>query len=232
MLSSATLQVSPERWCLPRHLSGSRHLSRQTRLKRGFCLVNERRHDRCGWLYVTNEIDAFTREDYRGIEIVRFGCARVARRLSREAFLQLRLAAVPVPGKLILQRPPGVKGRPIEAPYDVEDARTDGVVATGCDEPRLAAAEVSASSEARKRVPSRAPCAPSINTAARPRPSAIPPAATTTTSALRSRTASTTAGTSARVERVAPCPPASVPWATTMSVPISSASTACATVCT
>jgi hypothetical protein len=32
--------------------------------KRGFRLVNERRHDRGGWLYVANEIDAFTREDY------------------------------------------------------------------------------------------------------------------------------------------------------------------------
>src|SRR5215471_14122729 len=27
------------------------------------------------------------------------------------------------------ERPPGVKGGPIEVPYDVEDARTDGVVA-------------------------------------------------------------------------------------------------------
>jgi len=25
--------------------------------------MNERRHDRRGWLYVANEIDAFTRED-------------------------------------------------------------------------------------------------------------------------------------------------------------------------
>ena len=33
-------------------------------IKRGFRLVNERRHDRGGWLYVANEIDAFTREDY------------------------------------------------------------------------------------------------------------------------------------------------------------------------
>jgi len=40
----------------------------------------------------------------------------------------------------------------------------------------VAVAEVSASSEARKRVPIRVPCAPSIN--ARPRPSAVPPAAT------------------------------------------------------
>jgi hypothetical protein len=40
------------------------HLSRQVRLKRGFRLMNERRHDRCGWPYVANEIYAFTREDH------------------------------------------------------------------------------------------------------------------------------------------------------------------------
>jgi hypothetical protein len=47
------------------------------------------------------------------------------------------VAPVPPPGKRILQRPPGVQGGPIEVPYDVEYARTDGVVAAGCDKPRL-----------------------------------------------------------------------------------------------
>jgi hypothetical protein len=32
--------------------------------KRSLRLMNERRHDRRGWLYVANEIDAFTREDH------------------------------------------------------------------------------------------------------------------------------------------------------------------------
>src|SRR5215831_12664300 len=70
--------------------------------------MNNRRHNRRGWFYVTNEVDAFTREDHRGIEIVPFGCPRIARRLSGEAFLQFRLAPVPLPGKRILQRPSGV----------------------------------------------------------------------------------------------------------------------------
>ena len=44
----------------PRQLSSS---SIET-IKRGFRLMNERRHDRCGWPYVANEIYAFTREDH------------------------------------------------------------------------------------------------------------------------------------------------------------------------
>ena len=48
--------------------------------------MNNRRHNRRGWFYVTNEIDAFTREDHRGIEIVPFGCPRIARRLSGGLF--------------------------------------------------------------------------------------------------------------------------------------------------
>jgi hypothetical protein len=32
--------------------------------KRSLRLMNERRHDRRGWLYVANEIDTFTREDH------------------------------------------------------------------------------------------------------------------------------------------------------------------------
>src|SRR5436190_14187923 len=99
--------------------------------------MNNRRHNGRGWFYVTNEIGAFTREDHRGIEIVPFGCPRIARRLGGEPLLQFRLAPVPLPGKRILQCPSSVPGGPIEVPYDVEDARTDGVVAAGGDELRL-----------------------------------------------------------------------------------------------
>ena len=59
--------------------------------------MNERRHDRRGWLYVANEIDAFTRENHSGIEIVCFGCPRVALCLSGEAFLQFRVAPMLLP---------------------------------------------------------------------------------------------------------------------------------------
>ncbi len=66
----------------------------------------------------------------------------------------------------------------------------------------------------RKRVPTWTPAAPSIKAAATPRPSAIPPAATTGTS-----TASTTCGTSAIVDVSPICPPDSVPSATTAVAP-------------
>ena len=56
-----------------------------------------------------------------------------------------------------------------------------------------------------------------------PRPSKMPPAATTGT---RSPTASTTWGTRAMVATWPVWPPASVPWATTMSQPASTAATA------
>jgi hypothetical protein len=50
--------------------------------------------------------------------------------------------------------------------------------------------------------------------AASPRPSAMPPAATTGTSRPEAATRSTTAGTSGNVARLAPWPPASLPCAT------------------
>jgi hypothetical protein len=77
-------------------------------------------------------------------------------------------------------------------------------------------------------VPITAPWAPSISAAATPRPSVIPPAASTGTGA----TASATAGTSGRVDRRLPCPPASVPWATITSAPAATACRAPATSCT
>jgi len=74
-----------------------------------------------------------------------------------------------------------------------------------------------------KRVPIHTPSAPRASDAARPRPSNSPPAATTGT---RSPTASTTWGTRAMVATCPVWPPASVPWATTMSHPASTAAMA------
>jgi len=81
-------------------------------------------------------------------------------------------------------------------------------------------------------VPTQPATAPSASTAARPRPSAMPPAASTGSGS----TASTTAGTRGSVA-TAPCtwPPASHPCATTVSTPASAArraSTDDATMCT
>ena len=78
------------------------------------------------------------------------------------------------------------------------------------------------------RVPIQAPCAPSRSAAARPRPSAMPPAATTGIGA----TASTMAGSSANVPMAPACPPASPPWAMMTSAPAWAALIACASVCT
>ena len=78
-----------------------------------------------------------------------------------------------------------------------------------------------ASGVAMKRVPTHTPSAPSARAAASPRPSKMPPAATTGTVAP---TASTIWGTRGNVATKPVCPPASVPWATTTSQP---ASTAC-----
>ena len=73
-----------------------------------------------------------------------------------------------------------------------------------------------------KRVPIHTPSAPSARAAASPRPSTMPPAATTGT---WSPTASATWGTSAMVATRPVWPPASVPWATTMSQPAWTAAT-------
>ena len=77
-----------------------------------------------------------------------------------------------------------------------------------------------ASSLATKRVPSETACAPSTSAAARPRPSAIPPDASTGTGAI----ASTIAGTSTE-SAVVPItwPPASEPCAITASTPAATA---------
>jgi hypothetical protein len=83
-----------------------------------------------------------------------------------------------------------------------------------------------ASRLAKNAVPHSTPAAPSIKAAARPRPSAMPPAAMTGIFS----TASTTAGTSGNVDRVPPCPPASVPYATMNCAPSLTAAVACATV--
>ena len=90
---------------------------------------------------------------------------------------------------------------------------------------------IAASRLARKRVPIQAPAAPNAKAAARPRPSAMPPAATTGVG----ETASTTAGMRGIVATVPrTCPPASHPCATTISTPQSTARLASAaepTVC-
>ena len=79
---------------------------------------------------------------------------------------------------------------------------------------------------AKNAVPHSTPAAPSIKAAARPRPSAMPPAAMTG----MFPTASTTAGISGNVDRVPPCPPASVPCATMNCAPSLTAAFAWATV--
>ena len=91
----------------------------------------------------------------------------------------------------------------------------------------MAGGSVSASAVARNRVPSSTPAAPSARAAATPRPSAIPPAASTGTGAARSATT----GTNGRVDRPrrAPCPPLSVPCATITSAPRSTACLASST---
>ncbi|KFY21122.1 hypothetical protein V493_07569, partial [Pseudogymnoascus sp. VKM F-4281 (FW-2241)] len=73
-----------------------------------------------------------------------------------------------------------------------------------------------ASGQAKKRVPIATPAAPSTIAAATPRPSAMPPAATTGILKPSARSASVVSGTSATIEAEAarPCPPASAPWRT------------------
>ena len=85
-----------------------------------------------------------------------------------------------------------------------------------------------ASSVASNRVPTSTPAAPRTRAAASPRPSPIPPAASTGVPAATS----TTAGTKGSVPRPSPCPPASAPCATTTSAPRSSARCASGSVVT
>ena len=97
------------------------------------------------------------------------------------------------------------------------------------------AGSIADSGQARNAEPTWAAPAPSASAAARPRPSAIPPAAITG----RSPTASTTCGTRARVpigpsspstRKLLRWPPASAPWAITASAPSSRRRIASATV--
>ena len=78
---------------------------------------------------------------------------------------------------------------------------------------------------AMKRVPIHTPTAPSASAARRPRPSAMPPAASTGVGA----TASTAAGTSTMPPMRPVCPPASCPCAITASTPLAAWSRACFT---
>mmetsp|Transcript_72594 Transcript_72594/g.216687 ORF Transcript_72594/g.216687 Transcript_72594/m.216687 type:complete len:205 (-) Transcript_72594:8-622(-) len=83
---------------------------------------------------------------------------------------------------------------------------------------------------AQKRVPMSTPSAPSISAAARPRPSAMPPAARSRVSGRCSPRKSATSATKLIVPRLAPWPPASEPWATTTSASAASASRTCRSV--
>ena len=107
--------------------------------------------------------------------------------------------------------------------------KTSTLIASSAAAARMArfhAPAMGASTEARKRVPTFAPCPPSTSAAASPRPSAMPPAASTGTGL----TASTTWGSSGSVPTAPPAPPASPPWAMMMSTPRRAARSACRTV--
>ena len=138
---------------------------------------------------------------------------------------QLGLAPAPALGEVVAQHAAGIGRRPHVAPRDIEQDAADGLVAARRDDALLGGLAPTASCVAKKRVPTSTPSAPSISAAARPRPSATPPAAATG----MPRAASTTAGTSANVPRATPWPPASAPCATSTSAPFATASFACST---
>ena len=97
--------------------------------------------------------------------------------------------------------------------------------------PRAGSAGTSASCEAQKRVPTTTPSAPSINAAASPRPSVMPPAAHSRVCGARLAIRSAISGTRVSVARMPPWPPPSVPCATMTSAPQSMARSASARVC-
>jgi hypothetical protein len=92
--------------------------------------------------------------------------------------------------------------------------------------------ETLASLDAHSREPTSTPSAPSISAAARPRPSAMPPAAHSNVAGDLAAMRSATSGTSVIVARRSPWPPASEPCATTTSAPQSIACSASRRVCT
>ena len=128
------------------------------------------------------------------------------------------------PVKLLRSTRPAEFGGPGGAARDVAGGLAQrGVAVAEPSAARCRLAWTSASGLAHRREPTSTPSAPSISAAARPRPSAMPPAATSSVSGLRRASRSATSGTSVMVARLAPWPPASVPWATMMSAPTSSA---------
>ena len=77
-------------------------------------------------------------------------------------------------------------------------------------------------------MPTQAPSAPAANTAAKPRPSEMPPEASTGSWGYRFRR-----WTRRGREFIPPvCPPASLPWATSTSAPADTASSAPCRLCT
>jgi hypothetical protein len=126
------------------------------------------------------------------------GAARKIAGRRREIFLldlglprrQIVLAAVPLGRERVLQRATRIDRRPGRGAGDVEDARLHRFIAPAFSATAFIAGSHSDSREAVKRVPIEIPAAPRAIAAARPRPSATPPAATTGIGA----TASTTAG--------------------------------------
>jgi hypothetical protein len=114
--------------------------------------------------------------------------------------------------KVVPHEPTGIAWRPVSSAHDVVNACADGLVPGRRQHLCLCRSGMRASCVAQNLVPISTPSAPSMSDAARPRPSAMPPAASTRTSGARAVSASTTDGTNGIVERSAqPCPPASVP---------------------
>jgi len=113
---------------------------------------------------------------------------------------QLVLAAVPLGRECVLERAAWIDRPPGRAADNVEHAGLHRLVAPAFSAAAFIDESHSDSHEAVKRVPIEMPVAPSASVAARPRPSAMPPPATTGIGA----TTSTTAGTSPIVPRIVP----------------------------
>ncbi len=138
----------------------------------------------------------------------------------------------PRPGRMRRPRPGAALG-PVRRPATpVAEASKRTVPSRGAFTRRCFQSSPSeASALARKRVPTYAPAAPNSSTAARPRPSVMPPAATTGSGDSASTIWGTRTEPPMRPPKP-PAPPASDPWAMMMSAPSSAARRACSTVWT
>ena len=176
--------------------------------------------------HVADQPDRLADEDAHVLGVAGRHPVEIGRPLGVDASSQLVLVAVPALGERVAQDPPGEFRRPGVAADDVDRLLADRAVAIGRQAAACQLGWTSASRLAQKREPISTPSAPSISAAARPRPSAMPPAASSNVSGLRSASRSATSGTSVSVPRVAPWPPASLPCATMTSAPTSIASRA------